>query len=182
MTKLTILGVLTQEELDEEFIKRKNKMWQDWKFFGLRDVLFLVLCYWIGYFCYWFCQDSFKYYIKHFKAEVQIPIIVIMLISAILWFMVARIWFKEMDNRSDLSCWYNDELKKIDLKQKLCSYNIQNLIGFEKKDGKILIKYLTSQIFSSIIIDEEICKLGILDDRHNELIIDFEKHIIFSSK
>ena len=44
------------------------------------------------------------------------------------------------------------------------------------------INYLTNKVFSSIIINEEICKLGILDEKHDELVIDFGKHIIYSTK
>ena len=182
MNKLTILGVFTEEELENEFVKRKNELWKDWKFFGLRNVLFLVLCYWIGYFCYWFCQDSFKYYIKHFKAEVQVPIILMMLISAIIWFVVARYWYLELARRESLVNWYNDELNKIDLKGRLNSYNIQNFVGLKVKNKKIFLNYLTNKVFSSIIINEEICKSGILDEKHDELVIDFGKHIIYSTK
>lgn len=180
MIKLTVLGVLTEHELENEVANQEKELWDDKKFFRLRFLLIAIFCYWIGYFCYWFCQDSLLYYIKHFEIEEQLPVICMMIISALMWFILAKYWYIEFDKRIRFNRWYDNELYKMDLKDEIELYDIKDFIGFSEKDENILINYLTNKVIHSIIINEEICKLGILDDTHDELVIDFGKKIIYS--
>jgi hypothetical protein len=136
MSGIRINGLLTKEELDAEYARREKSLWSDRKFFLFRNFLFFYLSYWIGYFCYWFCQDSLRYYIKHFKLEVQLPIIICMIASAIFWILLVRVLISQCKKRDNLNDWYNRQVKLHNLALKLETMDITRV--FNLGDGKVI--------------------------------------------
>lgn len=178
--KVRAIGFKTEEEVLDEVKEAGKGLWSERQFIFLRDFLLAYLAVWIAAFMYCFCQNSWRYFVKHFKLVEQGPVMALCLCTFLIWVYVAVMFGKEAGKLGRVNKLYDDGYLQLELAGQL--NQITDFQYFEESSGKIKLNYLTNGKLSHIIIDREVWnfKFGVIDLKDNALIIDFDTRKIYS--
>lgn len=180
--RIKVIGVKSEKELLDEYRESCKDLLGDKIFYFIRDFLFIYLAVWLGSFAYCFCQNSLRYYIKHFVWKEQVPLILITLLSFIIWCYGVRGLFKEVNAREQVIGGYERGLKCLDLAFKL--EEVKEFVNFEVLENKIKLNHLTNGTLYNILIEREVCdfKIGSININDDALIMDFKNKLVYSEK